>query len=140
LKDERNSTGATAMASNALRLAAVLVLAASQTAVGGHALARGGGGGGASSGGHSAHMAHFNRPFLRHHFLRNQAVLGGWGWGWDWPYGDTGYSNTTIVFPQAIPQAATGTLAATPCHWNEDTFSVPSSAGGTRPVQAVTCR
>lgn len=129
------------MASKALRLAAVLVLAANQTIVTEHALARGGGGGGAglSSGGHSGHIGHFNHPFPRNHFLRNRAVLGGWGWGW--PYSDEGYSNTTVVFPQAIPQAVsvTGTTA-TPCHWNEDTFSVPSSAGGTRPVQVVTCR
>jgi hypothetical protein len=132
------------MASKALRLAAVLVLAASQTAMGQHALARGGGGGGggASSGGRSGHMGHFNRPFLRNHvlknhFLRNQAVLGSWGWGW--PYDDTGYSNTTVVFPQVTPQAV-NVIAATPCHWNEDTFSVPSSAGGNRPVQVVTCR
>ena len=126
------------MASKALRLAAMLVLAASQTAIGEHAWARGGGGG-VSSRGHSGHMGHFNRPFVRNHFLRNRAVLGGWGWGW--PYGDEGYSNTTVVFPQATPQAAnvTGTIA-TPCHWNEDTFSVPSATGGTRPVQVVTCR
>jgi hypothetical protein len=130
------------MANGALRLVAVLVLAAIGTASGEHALARGGGGGGASSVGHSGHVAHFNHPFLRNHFLRNQAVLGGWGWGWGWPYGDTGYGNTTVVFPQAIPQAVnvTGTIAASPCHWSEDTFSVPSSAGGTRPVQVVTCR
>lgn len=126
------------MASKTLRLAAVLVVAASQIAIGEHALARGGGG--VSSGGHSGHMGHFNRPFVRDHFLRNRAVLGGWGWGW--PYGDNGYGNTTVVFPQAIPQAVnvTGAIATTPCHWNEDTFSVPSSAGGTRAVQVVTCR
>lgn len=131
------------MASKALRLAAVLVVAASQIAIGEHALARGGGGGGGggvSSGGHSGHMGHFNRPFLRDHFLRNRAVLGGWGWGW--PYSDDGYSSTTVVFPQAIPQAVnvTGTIATTPCHWNEDTFTVPASAGGTRPIQVVSCR
>jgi hypothetical protein len=130
------------MASKALRLAAVMIVAASQTAIGEAALARGGGGGGVSSGGHSGHMGHVNRPFLKNHFLRDRAVLGGWGWGWGWPYGDEGYSNTTVVFPQALPQAVnvTGTIAAAPCHWNEDTFSVPSSAGGNRPVQVVTCR
>jgi len=134
------------MASKALRLAAVLVLTASQTATGEYALARGGGGGGGgggvSSAGHSGHMGHFSRPFLRHHFLRNQAVLGGWGWGWGWPYNDTGYNSTTVVFPQALPQAVnvTGSTATTPCHWNEDTFTVPASAGGTRPIQVVSCR
>jgi hypothetical protein len=69
-------------------------------------------------------------------------VLGGWGWGWGWGsgYGDNGYGNTTVVaFPQAIPQAANVT-GSTPCHWNEDTFSVPSPAGGNRPVQVVSCR
>ena len=82
--------------------------------------------------------------FLRNHFLRNQALLGGWGWGWDWgwPYSDSGGSNTTVVFPQATPRVAnaTGSIATTPYHWNEDTFTVPSSAGGTRPVQVVSCR
>jgi len=100
--------------------------------------------GGRMSVGHSGHMGHFNHQFLRNHFLRNQAVLGGWGWGWDWgwPYGDSGYSNTTVVFPQATPQAAgiTASTTATPCHWGEDTFTVPSSAGGTRPVQVMNCR
>src|SRR5215471_13182306 len=92
--------------------------------------------------GHSAHMGHFQHHFLRHHFLRNQVLLGGWGWGWGWPYGDSGYGNSTVVFPQAIPQAAgtTASIAATPCHWSEDTFTVPSSAGGTRPIQVVSCR
>jgi hypothetical protein len=79
-------------------------------------------------------------------FLKNQALFNGWGWGWDsgwgWPYGDSGYGNTTIVaFPQAIPQAAnvTASISSGPCHWNQETFTVPSSAGGTRPVQVVSC-
>ncbi len=68
---------------------------------------------------------------------------GGWGWGWGWGYGDNGYGNTMVVaFPQATPQAAnvTGSIATGPCHWNADTFNVPSAAGGSRPVQVVSCR
>ena len=105
---------------------------------GGHG-GHGGGGGHGSFGGHVGH--HFGQ--FGHRFLRNQAVLGGWGWGLGWGYGDNGYGNTTVVaFPQATPQAAnvTGSIATGPCHWNADTFNVPSAAGGTRPVQVVTCR
>jgi hypothetical protein len=112
------------------------------------AIARGGGGGGGGhggSGGHGSfggqfghHFGHFNR--FDHRFLRNQVLLDGWGWGWGWPYSDGGYSNTTLItYPQAVPQAASG-VDATPCRWNDETFTVPSSAGGTRPVQVVTCR
>jgi hypothetical protein len=108
--------------------------------------------------GHFHNHSHFVDHFhFRNHFLRNQALLNGWGGGWglggDWGwggYGDNGNSNTTVVvfpqakpqFPQAKPQAAdvTGSIATDPCHWNTDTFEVPSSAGGTRPVQVVSCR
>jgi len=120
-----------------------LVLLIAAAIVGGSsiAMAHGVGGGGGKGGSGMSH-GHFGHHFFRNHFLRNQALLGSWGWGWGWPYSDTGYSNTTVVFPQATPQAAnvTGSIATTPCHWNADTFSVPSSAGGTRPVQVVTCR
>ena len=125
------------------------------------ALARGGGG--MSGGGHFGHMGHFGHQFprnplfinpflrnqvlrnlvLRNQFLGNQAFLGGWGSDWGWgPYGDTGYgSNTTVVvFPQAVPQTATGSTSSGPCHWNRETFTVPSSQGGTRSVQVVSCR
>ena len=72
-----------------------------------------------------------------HHFKRNPVFLGGWGWGW--PYYDSGYGTNTVIvaYPQATPQA---TIATAPCHWNEQTFTVPSSAGGTRPISVVDCR
>jgi len=111
------------------------------------AIARGGGGG-MSGGGHSGHGdfgGHFSHHFdhFGHRFQRNQVLLGGWDWGWGWPYGDTGYGNTTVVaFPQAVPQAAnvTGSTSSGPCHWNQETFTVPSSAGGTSPIQVVSCQ
>jgi hypothetical protein len=34
---------------------------------------------------------------------------------------------------------ATGSTSSGPCHWNENEFTVPSSAGGTRPVSVVSC-
>jgi hypothetical protein len=84
-----------------------------------------GGGGGGSMGMHGhGHMGH-------HHHFRNNPFLFGGGWGWGWGgYGDNGYGNTTVVaFPQATPQAAgvTGSIATGPCHWNADTFKVPSA-------------
>src|SRR5262249_47849141 len=85
------------------------------------------------------HGAHFKHRFLNHRFLNNQAFFGGWGWG----YGGSGYENTTVLaFPQAAPQVAdvTGSTRAAPCHWNEDTFTVPASTGGTRPITVVSCR
>jgi hypothetical protein len=33
----------------------------------------------------------------------------------------------------------TGSVAAGPCNWNQQTFTVPSSAGGTRPIEVVSC-
>ena len=135
--------GVSAMRSKILVvLIAVAVMGVSWTA-----MARGGGGGGGGKGGSGVSHFHgrFDNHFLRNHFLRNQAVLGGWGWdgGWGYGYGDNGYGNTTVVaFPQATPQAAnvTGSIATGPCHWNADTFNVPSAAGGSRPVQVVSCR
>ena len=123
----------------------VVLIAVALMGVSSSAMARGGGGWGGKGGSGVAHFHgrfdnHFLRNhFLRNHFLRNQAALGGWGSG----YGDNGYGNTTVVaFPQATPQAAnvTGSIATGPCHWNADTFNVPSAAGGTRPVQVVGCR
>jgi hypothetical protein len=102
------------------------------------AMARGGGGsgGGKAMHGHMhGHMGH------HHHFQNNPFLLGGWGWGG--PYGEGGYSNNTIVaaYPQPLPAAeATGSAARAACHWNEDTFTVPSSAGGKRPITIVSCR
>jgi hypothetical protein len=113
-------------------LIAVAVMGVSWTA-----MAKGGGGGGGSMAMHSHGHGHFV-----HHSRRNPVFLGGWGWGW--PYYDSGYGNNTVVvaYPQATPQAAnvTGSIAATPCHWNSETFTVPSSAGGNRPVEVVSCR
>jgi hypothetical protein len=120
------------MASKALRLAAVLVLAASQTAIV-----------------WGVRLGAWQRWWRRRRIERPFRPYGSLQ---PFPFPekslpeksgrDTGYSNTTIVFPQAIPQAvnAIGAIAAGPCHWNEDTFTVPSSAGGNRPVQVVTCR
>jgi len=121
----------------------VALIAVAIVGVNSPAMARsGGGGGGGGKGGSGMSHNHFGHHFFRNHFLRNQAFLGGWGWGWGWPYGDSGYGNSTVVFPQAIPQAAgtTASIATTACHWSEDTFTVPSSAGGTRPIQVVSCR
>jgi hypothetical protein len=110
-------------------------------------MAKGGGGGKGGSGGHVGHAPFGHAPFharFDRRFLRNQFLLGGWGWGLGWPYYDSGYGNNTVVvaYPQATPQAAnvTGSIATAPCHWNEDTFTVPSSAGGTRPIAVVSCR
>ena len=108
------------------------------------ALAKGGSSGGKSGGGMVIHgHGHFDHGQFRHRFLRNQFVFGG-GWGWDWGlggYGDSGYggNTTVVVFPQAIPQAATGSVDPAPCKWNQQEFTVPGSAGGTRPVQVVSC-
>jgi hypothetical protein len=110
------------------------------------AMARGGGGGGGgkSGGSHSGHMNHFHHLNQFHHrFLNDQAFFGGLGWGWGYGYGDSGYGNTTIVsFPHVTPQSAdvTGAVRAASCHWAEDTFTVPASAGGTRPISVVSCR
>jgi hypothetical protein len=122
-------------------LIAIAILGVSSTA-----MARGSGGGGGKSwswGGHFGH-GHFGHNQFDHRFRRNQVLLNGWGWDWGWgPYDYSGYGNTTVVaFPQATPQAAnaTGSIAATPCHWNAETFTVPSSTGGTGPIQVVGCR
>ena len=125
----------------------VVLSAVAILGVGSTAMAKGGMGMGMGMHGHGHFHNHFhfaNHFFFRNHFLRNQALLNGWGGGWGWGgYGDNGYGNTTVVaFPQATPQAAnvTGSIATGPCHWNTDTFNVPSSAGGTRPVEVVGCR
>ena len=126
----------------------VALIAVATIGVSSAAMAKGAGGGGGGGGGKGwSGGGHFHGHFGNHfHFRRNQAFLGGWGWGWDWGlggYGDSGYGSTTVVaFPQAAPQAAnvTGSVAAGPCHWNEDVFKVPSSSGGNRPVEVVSCR
>ena len=132
------------MPSKALVALIALAMIAATPAVIPAAMARGGSGG-MSGGSHSGHghMAHFHRFDRFHHrFQNNQAFFGGLGWGWG--YGGSGYDgNTTVLaFPQATPQTAdlTGAVRATPCHWAEDTFTVPAAAGGTRPIAVMSCR
>jgi hypothetical protein len=106
----------------------VAIIAVAVMGVSTAAMAKGGGGGGGGgkggSGGHVGHAPFGHAPFharFDRRFLRNQFLLGGWGWGLGWPYNDGGYSNTNVVvYPQAIPQMATGSVAATPCHWNAE--------------------
>ena len=118
-----------------IALIAAAIMGVSSTAMAG----KGGGGGHGMIGHHFNH--HF--PNFRNHFLRNQAFFGnGWGWGGDWGWGSGGYGeggNTTVVnFPTAIP-GVTGSISR-PCQWKQDTFNVPSVAGGTKPVEIVGCR
>jgi hypothetical protein len=114
-------------------LIAIAVLGASSTA-----MAKGGGSGGGKSRMGHGHFGHFNHF---RNFPRNQAILGGWGWGWDWGPGYGGGTNVLVsqqsspAFPAA---AVTGSLP--PCHWNNETFNVPSSAGGKRSVEVMSCR
>jgi hypothetical protein len=120
-------------------LIAIAVVGVSSTAM---AHGVGGGGKGGPGRGHFSH-SHFSHRFLNNRFVNNRLFFNGWGWGdWGWPYDSGGYSNTTVaVFPQAIPQVAgTGAIGSEPCRWNNDTFNVPSSGGGARPVQVVSCR
>jgi hypothetical protein len=133
-------------------LIAVAVPGASSTA-----MARGGGGGWSHGGMHGGMFMHGHGQFGPHfHFvnrfnrgLLNRGLLNsvnGWGWGlggdWGWgAYGNSGYGNTTVVaFPQAALAGVTGSISTGPCQWKTDTFTVPSSAGGTRPVEVVSCR
>ena len=123
----------------------VVLIAIAILGVGSAAMAHGSGGGGggkdSSGGGHVGHN-HFGHNHFDRRFLRNRFFLNGWGWDWGWaPYDNSGYGNSTVVaFPLATPQVANGSVAATPCHWNAETFTVPSSTGGTGPVQVVSCR
>ena len=124
------------------KILAVLVVVVAVMGVSLAAMAKGGGGGGGGSHGgmHGVHgHGHFDHRFARRFFDRGLFNnFNGWGWG---GYGDSGYggNNTVLVFPQAIPQAATGSVDPAPCNWKQQDFSVPSSAGGTRPVQVVSC-
>jgi hypothetical protein len=119
-------------------LIAIAILGVSSAAM---AKGSGGGGGGKGLGGHVGHN-HFGHNHFDRRFLRNRFFLNGWGWDWGWtPYDNSGYGNSTVVaFPLATPQVANGSVAVTPCHWNAETFTVPSSTGGTGPVQVVSCR
>ena len=143
VRGKRTSTSARSdsVPSKALRLAAVLILAASQTAIAERTFARGGSSG--VSHGHVVGGSHFPHGHFGHRLRRNPVFIAPYGWGWDWPYADyngvpsAGSGNTTIV---AYPPPLSSGRASNDCHWNEDTFTVPSSAGGTRPVQVMNCR
>jgi hypothetical protein len=113
----------------------VVLIAVAVMGISSAAMAKGAGGGGMGMLGHGhGHMGH------HHHFRNNPFLFGGWDWGLG-SYGDSGYGNTTVVaVPQATPQAAEVTGSITPCHLSAETFTVPSSAGGTRQVQVVACR
>jgi hypothetical protein len=120
----------------------VVVIAFAVMGVSSTAMAKGSGGGGGGAGGKGGSaVGHFGHGhFGNHiHFRRNQAFLGGWGWGGWGPYGE-GNNTTVVAFPQATPRAAEVTGSITPCHLSAETFTVPSSAGETRPVQVVSCR
>jgi hypothetical protein len=126
------------------KILAVLVVVVAVTGASSTAMARGGSGGMAMhSGGMAMHgHGHFDHRFrFVNRFNKNPLFLSGWGWGdWGWGgYGDSGYggNTTVVVFPQAVPQAAKGDPA--PCNWHQQEFTVQSSAGGTRPVQVVSC-
>lgn len=129
------------MPSKALRLAAVVILATSQVAIGERAFARSGSISGVS---HSHFVgSHFRHTHFGHRLRRNPILIApyGWGWGWDWPHADYGdvpsAGNTTVV---AYPPPLSSGRASNDCHWNDETFTAPSSAGGTRPIQVMTCR
>jgi hypothetical protein len=130
-------------------LSAVAILAVGVSST---AMARGSGGGvGWSHGGMSMHgHGQFNRRFhfvnrfnknLFNRFNGNPFLLGDWGWDWGLGgYGNSGYGNTTVVaFPQATPAAVTSSISTGPCQWKSQTFSVPSSEGGKRPVEVLSC-
>jgi hypothetical protein len=106
---------------------------------GGMAMHAGGSGMAMHGHGHFDHRRFDRRFHFARRFNRN-LFLSGWGWGGWGGYGDSGYGNTTVVaFPQAVPKVATGSTSSGPCHWNDNTFTVPSSAGGTRQVSVVSC-
>ncbi len=136
------------------RLAALLVLAVTQTAVVEHASARGGAGGGGWVGGHvlgghvlgghgdrGAEANRFSHPQFGHRLRRNPLFVAPFGWGWDWPYPDYGAApSPTATSIVAYPPPLWSAHARDDCRWNEDTFNVPSSTGGSRPIQVVSCR
>jgi hypothetical protein len=127
--------------SKILRLAAVVILAASQMVIAERAFARGGTSSGMSRAGHFVASHHFGHDRFSHRLRRSPVFIA--PYGWDWPYADygdvpsAGNGNTTIV---AYPAAVSSGRATDDCRWNEETFTVQSSAGGTRPIQVGTCR
>ena len=92
--------------------------------------------------GHGGSHGAVNRGhFVGRRFLRNQVFFGdGWGWA---PYSGEG-GNTTVFVQQSVPRFpvadVTGSTPASPCHWNAETFTVPTAKDGTGPVQVVSCR
>jgi hypothetical protein len=72
----------------------------------------------------------------------------GYGYGYAAPlydYAAPATAGTTVHFDDRFhfkPQTpdVTGSVAGGPCNWNTESFLVPSSGGGTRPVQVVSCR
>jgi hypothetical protein len=119
----------------ALRLAAVVILTASQMAIGERAFARSGGG---VSHSHFVGSSHFSHGHFGHRFRRHPILIAPYGWDWpDADYSDVPSANTTIV---AYPPAVSSGRTTGDCHWSEETFTVPSSAGGTRPIHVVSCR
>jgi hypothetical protein len=107
-------------------------------------MAKGGMGMGMHGHGHFVH--HFNHRFRFFNRFNGNPFLfdGGWGWG---GYGEGNGNNTAVVVSQPpvsrFPVAGvTGSTGGGPCHWNTDTFTVPSSSsgGGNRPVEVVSCR
>jgi hypothetical protein len=125
-------------------LSAVAILGVSSTAMAGGMVMHSGGSGGRTAmhgHGHVVHHFHFKRNFV--HNFRNPIFLGGWGWDWGlggYDYGSAG-NTTVVVLPQAVPQAANVTGSSDPrCHWHDETYTVPSSAGGTRPITVKSCQ
>jgi|SRR5690242_1351251 hypothetical protein len=105
------------------------------------AMARGGGGGGGGGSSAGSHGGHGHFGHFGHRFQRNPVFFGdGWGWG---PYSGNGANTNILVSQQPLspfPAAdITGSFTPSPCRWNEQTFTVPSSGGGTRRVQVVNC-
>jgi hypothetical protein len=131
------------VSAHVLRLAAALLLAAAQT-VATQPLARAGFGGGGSRASHFApgHFAgHFNRhPFRRSHAFQPVFVV---PYGWDWPYSEeppTEGDGSVAVIPYPAPTSSGGPSgAAAGCHWDAQTFTVPSAEGGTRQIQITRC-
>jgi hypothetical protein len=120
-----------------------LIVLSAIAILGGSATAMAKGGGGMHGGMHGMHgHGHFDHRFARRFFNRGLFNSFGWGGDWGWGgYGNSGYGgNTTVVaFPQATPTGVTGSVATGPCNWKQQEFTVSSSAGGTRPVQVVSC-
>jgi hypothetical protein len=125
----------------------VVLSAVAVLGVGSTAMAKGGMGMGMGMHGHGHFVRHFDHRFrVFNRFNGNPFLFGG---GWDWglgSYGEGNGNNTTVVVSQPpvsrFPVAGvTGSTGGGPCHWNTDTFTVPSSSGGgNRPVEVVSCR